>query len=94
MREELKTEVERDYDLTDSDRAVSTVTVNLESIILLENKLFRIMENVCGIRLPDQKKSNKVAKDTYLQMFNEIIELCEDFWYIVRVESMLFCHLP
>jgi len=52
------------------------------------------MENMCQIRLPDQKKSNKVAKDNYMQMFNEIIELCEDFWYIVRVESMLFCHLP
>ena len=27
-------------------------------------------------------------------MLNEIIELCEDFWYLVRVESVLFCHLP
>lgn len=27
-------------------------------------------------------------------MFNEVIELCEDFWYIVRVEALLFCHLP
>lgn len=92
--EELKAEVEKEYEQSDSVEKVTTVTVNLESVILLENKLFRIMENVNGIRLPDQKKSNKIAKDAYMQMFNEIIELCEDFWYIVRVESMLFCHLP
>ena len=32
--------------------------------------------------------------DQYETIFKELVELCEDYWYILRIESTLFCHLP
>jgi len=69
------------------------VTLNLESVILLENKLYRISQNVKNIRQPDEN-SSKHAFEQYENTFKELVELCEDYWYILRIESALFCHLP
>ena len=69
------------------------MTLNLESVILLENKLYRISQNVKNIRQPDEN-STKHAFEQYENTFKELVELCEDYWYILRIESALFCHLP
>jgi hypothetical protein len=62
-------------------------------VILLENKLYRISQNVKHIIQPDEN-SSKQAFDQYETIFKELVELCEDYWYILRIESTLFCHLP
>ena len=35
-----------------------------------------------------------MAIDEYLTKYNEIVELCEDYWHLLRVESSLFTHFP
>ena len=68
------------------------VTVNLESILLLENKLNRMMNNIKTIR--NREKEDGSLLDTFEASYAEIVELCEDYWYIVRMEAALFCRLP
>lgn len=60
---------------------------------MLENKLQRIAENTKIMRVPAEGKSRE-AFDTYEQQFAELVELCEDYWYLLRIESFLFCSLP
>ncbi len=60
---------------------------------MLENKLQRIAENTKLMRVPAEGKPRE-AFDTYEQQFAELVELCEDYWYILRIESFLFCSLP
>jgi hypothetical protein len=69
------------------------VTLNLESVILIENKLFRIAQNMKHIRLPSQNSPKQVL-ETYENTFTDLVELCEDYWYILRIESGLFSKLP
>ena len=88
-------------DLEGSDEEVSwhpeeeenpQVTVNLESILLLENKLHRMMTCIKTIR--NREKEDRTLLDTFEASYNEIVEMCEDYWYIVRMEASLFCRLP
>jgi len=69
------------------------VTLNLESVILIENKLFRIAQNIKHIRLPTQSSPKQVI-ETYESTFTDLVDLCEDYWYILRIESSLFSKLP
>jgi hypothetical protein len=62
-------------------------------VILLENKLFRIASITKHIRKPHDKQPQQIF-DTYEQQFSELVELCEDYWDIIRIESFLFCTLP
>ena len=32
--------------------------------------------------------------ETYELQFSELVEQCEDYWYILRVESFMFCTFP
>lgn len=68
-------------------------SLNLESVILLENKLQRIAKNTKLLRMPAEGRSRE-AFETYEQQFTELVELCEDYWYILKNESFIFCTLP
>jgi len=42
----------------------------------------------------DLPNATKTAMNAYAAQQKELVELCEDYWLILRVESDLFCHLP
>ena len=45
------------------------------------------------MRLPAQGASKQTVEN-YENSFREVVELCEEYWYILRIESSLFCTLP
>ena len=64
--------------------------VNLETLVLMENKLSRMSEAIRTIRAPDQYSSRREFA-AYELLFNTVVELCEDYWFLLRVDSDLFC---
>lgn len=59
----------------------------------MENKLCRIADNMRALHQPDQY-SSKASFEFYDETFRRLVELCEDYWYILRLESALFCLMP
>jgi hypothetical protein len=71
---------------TPRQERAENVTLNLESVLLIENKLQRIASIVKQIRVPTGDSSRQ-AVESFEAMFRDLIELCEDYWYILRKES-------
>lgn len=59
---------------------------------MVENKLQRIAGHLKLIRQPDQS-ATKAAFEQYDSHFRQLVDLCEDYWYILRLESPMFCSL-
>jgi uncharacterized protein YllA (UPF0747 family) len=75
------------------EESETTVTLNLETIILIESKLQHIAKNIAAVHQPRQNSSLE-SFETYDKYFSELVELCEDYWYILRIETTLFGKLP
>ena len=68
--------------------------MNLESVIILENKLSRVASNVKQIKQLNFITANQTAINAFSAQLKEVVDICEDYWLILRNESELFCHLP
>jgi uncharacterized coiled-coil protein SlyX len=54
------------------------VTVNLESVIILENKLSRVASNVKQIKQLNFITANQTAINAFSAQLKEVVDICED----------------
>ena len=85
-----------DKQLQEEKEEDDKISINLESVILLENKLYRVLQNVKTIRFADASTPNvtTAAINQYELQYQQLVELCEDYWYILRIELNIFDRLP
>lgn len=77
-----------------TSRTSKQVTINLESVILIENKLLRVVNSVKSLKQITLKTQNTAALNVYAAQLKEVVDICEDYWLILRAETDMFSNLP
>ena len=73
--------------------AKKTIQLNLESLVLCENKLHRIAQIVKKLK-PLPEFATQAQFDHFNNLFGELIDLCEDFWAVLRTEVKFLTQVP
>lgn len=72
---------------------VPSCTLNIESLLLIENKLGRLVQSTRLLN-PVTEYSTDNQIEVHNMLCTEIVDLCEEFWVLIRTEARFLTQSP